>query len=176
MTDSAAVLIFLSKSYFSDAECCLELCEAVELGMAASVVFVVVDGCKWDGKPFPDLSDVPPGQGRTYHAIARHYGWALGQLFDEKHHSKVIILEDDMEIAPDFFDYFAAAGGLLYEDPTLLCVSAWNDNGQRVGRVARAHTHTHTHSCTRTCIAQSMLRYHLVWLGQPRSCVAMAIV
>ena len=74
------------------------------------------------------------GQGRTYHAIARHYGWALGQLFDEHHHKKVIILEDDMEIAPDFFDYFAAAGGLLYEDPTLLCVSAWNDNGQRVSR------------------------------------------
>ena len=44
-----------------------------------------------------------------------------------------------MEIAPDFFDYFAAAGGLLYEDPTLLCVSAWNDNGQRVSRI--------THSC-----------------------------
>ena len=72
------------------------------------------------------------GQGRTYHAIARHYGWALGQLFDEHHHKKVIMLEDDMEIAPDFFDYFAAAGGLLYEDPTLLCVSAWNDNGQKV--------------------------------------------
>eukprot|EP01043_Picozoa_sp_COSAG02_P000085 COSAG02_NODE_1_length_108762_cov_456.708287_85_plen_65_part_00 len=41
-----------------------------------------------------------------------------------------------MEIAPDFFDYFAAAGGLLYEDPTLLCVSAWNDNGQKVSRNA----------------------------------------
>ena len=82
------------------------------------------------------------GQGRTYHAIARHYGWALAQLFDEKHHKKVIMLEDDMEIAPDFFDYFAAAGGLLYEDPTLLCVSAWNDNGQKVSR----NTHTHTHS------------------------------
>ena len=81
--------------------------------------------------PPPDLSDVPPGQGRTYHAIARHYGWALGQLFDEKHHSKVIILEDDMEIAPDFFSYMDAAGAMLYEDSTLLCVSAWNDNGQR---------------------------------------------
>ena len=42
-----------------------------------------------------------------------------------------------MEIAPDFFDYFSAAGGLLYEDPTLLCVSAWNDNGQR-GKVLDA--------------------------------------
>ena len=64
--------------------------------------------------PPPDLSDVPAGQGRTYHAIARHYGWALAQLFDEHHHKKAILLEDDMEIAPDFFDYFSAAGGLLY--------------------------------------------------------------
>jgi hypothetical protein len=78
------------------------------------------------------------GQGRTYHAIARHYGWALGQLFDEHHHTKAILLEDDMEIAPDFFDYFAAAGGLLYEDTTLLCVSAWNDNGQKVSTRAKS--------------------------------------
>ena len=42
----------------------------------------------------------------------------------------VIILEDDIEVAPDFFSYFRAAAPLLDADPTLLCVSAWSDNGQ----------------------------------------------
>jgi hypothetical protein len=84
--------------------------------------------------PPPDLSDVPPNEGRTYHLIARHVGWAIGQLFDVYHHTKTIILEDDMEVAPDFFSYMDATSTLLTEDPTLYCVSAWNDNGQR-GRV-----------------------------------------
>ena len=42
----------------------------------------------------------------------------------------VIILEDDLEVAPDFFSYFAAAATLLRADKTLLAASAYNDNGQ----------------------------------------------
>jgi len=42
----------------------------------------------------------------------------------------VIILEDDMDIAPDFFDYFEATLPILKSDPSLFCISAWNDNGQ----------------------------------------------
>lgn len=38
--------------------------------------------------------------------------------------------QDDLEIAPDFFSYFDATAPLLWEDSTLYCVSAWNDNGQ----------------------------------------------
>ena len=33
-------------------------------------------------------------------------------------------------MAPDFFEYFAATAPLLYQDSSLLCVSAFNDNGQ----------------------------------------------
>ena len=33
-------------------------------------------------------------------------------------------------IAPDFFEYFLATRPLLDEDPTLFCISAWNDNGK----------------------------------------------
>ncbi|KAF4668718.1 mannosyl (alpha-1,3-)-glycoprotein beta-1,2-N-acetylglucosaminyltransferase [Perkinsus chesapeaki] len=43
--------------------------------------------------------------------------------------NKVIILEEDMEIAPDFFNYFLSVLPLLQADPKLYCVSAWNDNG-----------------------------------------------
>ena len=33
-------------------------------------------------------------------------------------------------MAPDFFEYFSAAYPLLTKDPSLWCVSAWNDNGK----------------------------------------------
>lgn len=33
-------------------------------------------------------------------------------------------------MAPDFFEYFRALLPLLQSDPTLWCVSAWNDNGR----------------------------------------------
>ena len=37
---------------------------------------------------------------------------------------------DDLDISPDFFEYFNATYSLLTADPTLWCVSAWNDNGK----------------------------------------------
>ncbi|KAJ8572104.1 hypothetical protein K7X08_008615 [Anisodus acutangulus] len=44
-----------------------------------------------------------PGELIAYYKIARHYKWALDQLFHKHNFSRVIILEDDMEIAADFF-------------------------------------------------------------------------
>lgn len=41
----------------------------------------------------------------------------------------MIILEEDLEIAPDFFDYFDALAPLLDSDKTLMAISAFNDNG-----------------------------------------------
>lgn len=37
---------------------------------------------------------------------------------------------DDLDIAPDFFEYFQATRPLLDVDKTLYCISAWNDNGK----------------------------------------------
>lgn len=39
-------------------------------------------------------------------------------------------ISDDLDIAPDFFEYFSATRYLLDNDPLLWCVSAWNDNGK----------------------------------------------
>ena len=45
--------------------------------------------------------------------------------------SAIIIVEDDLKISPDFFSYFSATyKQLLQHDPTLMAVSAWNDNGK----------------------------------------------
>ncbi|XP_026880281.1 alpha-1,3-mannosyl-glycoprotein 2-beta-N-acetylglucosaminyltransferase a [Electrophorus electricus] len=82
----------------------------------------------------PDLSDISvPASHRKfqgYYKISRHYHWALNQVFNTFSYSSVIIVEDDLEVASDFFEYFKALHALLKSDPTLWCVSAWNDNGK----------------------------------------------
>ena len=39
-------------------------------------------------------------------------------------------MQDDMELAPDFFTYFEALAPMLDEDDMLMCISSWNDHGQ----------------------------------------------
>jgi len=65
-----------------------------------------------------------------YHKLARHYKWALDQMFEVVGYEQLIVLEEDLEIAPDFFSYFAAMLPILKGDSQLFCVSAWNDNGR----------------------------------------------
>ena len=43
----------------------------------------------------------------------------------------IVCLTDDLDISPDFYEYFAATYRILTSDPSLWCVSAWNDNGKR---------------------------------------------
>ncbi|RYH26385.1 hypothetical protein EON65_14660 [archaeon] len=64
-----------------------------------------------------------------YFALADHYKWALNNVFADTSISHVIILEEDLQIAPDFFEFFAATQPIYDSDPSLLAVSAWNDNG-----------------------------------------------
>jgi alpha-1,3-mannosyl-glycoprotein beta-1,2-N-acetylglucosaminyltransferase len=82
----------------------------------------------------PDQSDiqVPPKEKKFkgYFKIARHYGWALNQMFFNFNFSTVIIVEDDLEVAPDFFEYFLGTYPILMRDQSLWCISAWNDNGK----------------------------------------------
>ncbi|XP_027356683.1 alpha-1,3-mannosyl-glycoprotein 2-beta-N-acetylglucosaminyltransferase isoform X3 [Abrus precatorius] len=80
---------------------------------------------------FEPVQTEQPGELIAYYKIASHYKWALDQLFYKHNFSRVIILEDDMEIAPDFFDYFEAAVTLLDKDKSIMAVSSWNDNGQK---------------------------------------------
>jgi alpha-1,3-mannosyl-glycoprotein beta-1,2-N-acetylglucosaminyltransferase len=81
-----------------------------------------------DNKP---VETERPGELIAYYKIARHYKWALNQLFYQHNFSRVIILEDDMEISPDFFDYFEAGASILDSDKSIMAVSSWNDNGQK---------------------------------------------
>ncbi|KAG0419514.1 hypothetical protein HPB47_004041 [Ixodes persulcatus] len=87
----------------------------------------------------PDQSDIPlvgkEKKFKGYYKIARHYGWALNKTFHDLMYDTVIIVEDDLELSVDFFEYFLALYPILKSDPTLYCVSAWNDNG-KAGLVA----------------------------------------
>lgn len=64
-----------------------------------------------------------------YVRIAQHFGYALRRVFDELGFGQAILLEEDLEVSPDFFSYFGAMLPMLRSDPDLFCVSAWNDNG-----------------------------------------------
>ncbi|KAK3914406.1 Protein O-linked-mannose beta-1,2-N-acetylglucosaminyltransferase 1 [Frankliniella fusca] len=62
--------------------------------------------------------------------ISQHYKAALTatfNLFPSAQH--VIIVEEDLDVSPDFFSYFSQTLRLLDEDPSLYCISAWNDQG-----------------------------------------------
>lgn len=42
------------------------------------------------------------------------------------------LVQDDMRLAVDFFTYFEAGVKLLDDDPSLYCISSWNDHGQEI--------------------------------------------
>jgi hypothetical protein len=59
--------------------------------------------------------------------LSSHFKWALNQIFKpkpllmglQKRPHRVIILEEDLQIAPDFFEYFAAVSHLLKDQSVL---------------------------------------------------------
>eukprot|EP00033_Pygsuia_biforma_P001360 GCRY01001541.1.p1 GENE.GCRY01001541.1~~GCRY01001541.1.p1 ORF type:complete len:454 (+),score=102.04 GCRY01001541.1:166-1527(+) len=73
---------------------------------------------------------VPNWDNPLYFDIARHFQFAMKTIFDDYGYKQMVFVEDDCDVAPDFFNYFTATLPLLRNDPSLYCVSAFNDNGQ----------------------------------------------
>mmetsp|Transcript_1752 Transcript_1752/g.3712 ORF Transcript_1752/g.3712 Transcript_1752/m.3712 type:complete len:586 (-) Transcript_1752:157-1914(-) len=61
--------------------------------------------------------------------LAQHYKFILDDLFFKRGHSHVVVAEDDMIFSPDFLRFFQRTAVLLEIDPTIWCISSWNDNG-----------------------------------------------
>jgi hypothetical protein len=62
--------------------------------------------------------------------IAQHYKYALSAAFDRfPQASALIIVEDDLLFAPDFYYYLTAMAPIIDLDPSTFVISAWNDNG-----------------------------------------------
>lgn len=64
-----------------------------------------------------------------YAKLSRHYIDTLTRMFNQ--YDEVIVLEDDMDISPDFFDYFRTMQPILRNDTSLLCISAFNSAGMK---------------------------------------------
>ena len=80
----------------------------------------------WRQKPDPE--DTPFKRHGLY-KIAAHFRMALQRAFSERGNSHVILVEEDLVLAPDFLEFFSAGARVMEADTTVWCVSAWNDNG-----------------------------------------------
>ncbi|KAF8795092.1 Protein O-linked-mannose like protein [Argiope bruennichi] len=62
--------------------------------------------------------------------ISQHYKASLTATFNLFSEAKyAIIIEEDLDVSPDFFSYFSQTLRLLEEDESIYCISAWNDQG-----------------------------------------------
>ena len=58
--------------------------------------------------------------------ISQHYKAALTATFNLFPQAEyAIVLEEDLDVSPDFFSYFSQTKHLLAEDPSIYCISAW---------------------------------------------------
>ncbi len=59
---------------------------------------------------WPRAAEPPPSARNlaSYYYIAEHYRFALTRVFDVLKFDQAVLLEDDMEISPDFFSFFSA--------------------------------------------------------------------
>jgi hypothetical protein len=73
----------------------------------------------------------------AYCNLALHYKTLLQLFFECLQAPRLIFLEEDLQVSPDFFSYFEATAPLLDQDSSLYCISAWNDQGQ-VGRATNS--------------------------------------
>eukprot|EP01132_Coremiostelium_polycephalum_P011567 gene11567-14169_t len=63
--------------------------------------------------------------------INAHYLEVFHYMFVEKKFEKVVFFEDDLVLSPDILDYFTYTSRLMNYDPSVFCISAWNDNAYK---------------------------------------------
>ena len=62
--------------------------------------------------------------------ITQHYKKSLTETFNAFPDAPaMIIFEEDLEVSDDILDYFNQTYPLLEKDPSVYCISAWNDHG-----------------------------------------------
>ncbi|XP_041357999.1 protein O-linked-mannose beta-1,2-N-acetylglucosaminyltransferase 1-like [Gigantopelta aegis] len=62
--------------------------------------------------------------------ISQHYKASLAATFNLNPTAQyAIVIEEDLDVSPDFFNYFSQTKYLLDEDSSIYCISAWNDQG-----------------------------------------------
>ncbi|XP_045596272.2 protein O-linked-mannose beta-1,2-N-acetylglucosaminyltransferase 1 [Procambarus clarkii] len=98
-------------------------------------ITIFVDGHNPEAQALAALLHLPLVQ--HYDAVPRgsiksvnnHVRFVLTKVFElYPEADKAIILEDDLDLSPDFIPYFHQTASLLETDPKLLCVNAYNYN------------------------------------------------
>lgn len=103
-------------------------------GLNSSLVSVFVDGPHEEPVQVSQLFELRAIQGRPQGLrsgrISHHYRASLATAFERHPRAQfVIIFEEDLDVAPDALLYFNQTLPVLRQDPSLYCVSAWNDQG-----------------------------------------------
>jgi hypothetical protein len=63
--------------------------------------------------------------------LPAHFKWTFDKVFWSfpQCHKGMVIIEEDLEVSPDFLEYFELTAPVVENDPTLLTTSLWNDIG-----------------------------------------------
>ena len=105
-------------------------------GANASMINVFLDGnfkeqidvCKLYGVNVT-IHDLPHSRDtKNSFRITEHYRISLTEMFDYyPTANSIIILEDDLQVSPDFFSFFSQTAYLLDEDDSLYCMNIQSD-------------------------------------------------
>ncbi|XP_069187638.1 protein O-linked-mannose beta-1,2-N-acetylglucosaminyltransferase 1-like [Procambarus clarkii] len=98
-------------------------------------ITIFVDGHNPEAQALAALLHLPlvqhhnPASKGSPDRVNCHMKYVLAEVFQRYPQvDKAIILEDDLQLAPDFIPYFHQTAQLLTSDPKLLCVNAHNSN------------------------------------------------
>nr|XP_053634850.1 LOW QUALITY PROTEIN: protein O-linked-mannose beta-1,2-N-acetylglucosaminyltransferase 1-like [Cherax quadricarinatus] len=98
-------------------------------------ITIFVDGYNPEAQALAALLQVPvihhhnPSPKGSTTRINSHIKFVLTQVFQHYPRAdKAIILEDDLDLSPDFIPFFQQTAALLTSDSQLLCVNAYNHN------------------------------------------------
>jgi hypothetical protein len=89
-----------------------------------------------DASSSPSGHTVAAGSSSSISVRLDHLRLMLHVFFECFKYPAVLLLEDDMKLAPDFFEFYAATQWLLASDNSLYCLSAWNSVGYKQQRVS----------------------------------------
>lgn len=97
--------------------------------------------------------------------IQLHYRFFLRELFEIRHHRRVLILEDDLSLSPSLLHFFESTSPLFEEDRSIACISAFNDHA--LADKANSTVLRRTASFPNLALMFSDRTYSVLWKDQP---------
>ncbi|XP_066964287.1 protein O-linked-mannose beta-1,2-N-acetylglucosaminyltransferase 1-like [Macrobrachium rosenbergii] len=101
-----------------------------QAGGGNTSILLSVDGLQKSGLiGLQAVYHLNPAALRTLSRISQHIKFSIFQAFKlNPEANKIIVLEDDLVLSPDFISYFHQTAPLLDADKTIFCINAYNYN------------------------------------------------